>query len=198
MPRRTSVGRHARTTPADAPPPTGPRRLPVRRTIAAALVGLAGAAVLVGMTIRPAVDAGGAPSSTPNTQLTESTSASRTWHKTSAHTKATSTAASQRADRGDGRRTPVGDEDTPGSSTSSAQRQRQTSAHEREPTAQTSTRARLSRPPSSSTSAPVEPTTTPSTKSSPSPSESTESCQSLLPRTNPKWDVTCRISSLLP
>lgn len=196
MPRRTSVGRHAR--PAAAAAPAGAGRLPVRRTIAACLVALAGAALLVGMTIRPAFDAGGAPSETPNTRLTGSTSAWGTWHKSSAHTKATSATTSPRADRGRPR-TPAGGEDTPESSTSGKQRQeRQTGHDRREPTRQTSTRARRTRPSSSTTSPPAEPTTTPSTKASPSPSQSTESCESPFPDTDPRRKLTCRISSLLP
>ncbi|MQA02453.1 MAG: hypothetical protein GEV07_06935 [Streptosporangiales bacterium] len=143
------------------------------------------------MTIRPTVDAGGAPSTTPKSQLTESTSASRTVRTATTSPRADGVGSPRRTTGGGD--APEGS--TPASSTSS--KQRQGSDDSPAPTTQTSTEASLKRSPSTTTSTPVEPTTTPSTESSsPSPSESSEACKT--PGKDASRSLACRISDLLP
>lgn len=158
---------------------------------------------LVGLTIRPAIDAGGTPSATPvepSTQSTESADTSPEFRNTSAaRTKVTTNATtSARTDSSAPQPKATDDEDTPNSDTPSSHRQSNDDRARRgEPTTQTSTQVRLTRTPNPTTSSPDDPATTPSTNASSSPSQSTKACQSPSPRDLPRT-VKCKVDGLLP
>lgn len=192
MPHRTPTGRHARIPNGS----TERRRLPVARVVAVAVITLASVGTLIGLTMRPAVDAGGSPSAEPASSTTQS-SASAASHTsrldTPAHTRgaATNATASARPDpsRTSGENTDAGDARDKGSDDRTPRR---------EPTTQTSVRVGSTEPPSPTTTSSDEREKTGPASATPSPQRSGNPCESLSPSMDPRWSVTCRIRGLLP